>query len=872
VGREQYLIHGKTPGWFRHQPCSWNCRPFKEIAAMIQITVNRKAIAADYNDTILKAAQRADIYIPTLCYHPDLPPGKGGLPVEAVYQGALRFENHPAASPEGIIPSGCGLCAVELVDTGELKPACSTHVSEGMQIITDSEQVKRQRQEKLVEILAFHPHTCLTCAQNDGCPRTQCSANVPEHERCCARLGNCELQKVSDYVGISPATPKWVPTNLPTLEGDPLLTRNYNLCISCTRCVRACRDLRGIDAMGFVFDETGKVLVGSVGPTLKDSGCKFCTACVEVCPTGAIMDKGISLAAREDELVPCVAACPAGINIPWYLRFIADNKADEAGRVIRERVPLPGILGRVCVRPCESACRRGQVNEPISICALKRFASDNEQRTWKSVAVTAPDTGKRVAIVGAGPAGLTAAFYLRKKGHAVSVFDSHAQPGGMMRYGIPRYRLPSEILDKEIGDIFAMGVDFKPSTTVGKDISLVTVRHEYDAVFLAGGAQLSRKIPLEGVDLPQVLWGFDFLREVNLDKDVRLDGKVVVIGGGAVAIDVALSARRVGARQVELVCLEDRDEMPAHSWEIQEAEEEGVRIHNCWGPMEVVESEGGVRGICFKKCVCVFDAKGHFNPSYDEECTMGLEADTAILAIGQSSDLDFLSDVGVNVHNRLIEVDDKTLQTNIPGIFAGGDAVVFAGAIIHAIAAGRHAASSVDKYLGGDGNIDQSLVELPPLNHRLGREEGFADLKRIQIQKIPVSERSGFREVDLGFRDGDAREEAKRCLQCDLRLALGKIRLPPEHVMAFTRENVEKVSEEEGAFRLMNETKKPILIKGCDNMRELLLEYLEEYPQAKFFDYEEDKMYSKRESELVRQHLQKYGEMPSAGGEDDDLF
>ncbi|MEJ2717087.1 MAG: FAD-dependent oxidoreductase, partial [Deltaproteobacteria bacterium] len=669
---------------------------------------------------------------------------------------------------------------------------------------------------------------------------------------------------------MSPATPKWIPTALPVIEDEPLLTRNYNLCIGCTRCVRACRELRGINAIGFVFDREGKVTVGSVTPTLKDSGCKFCTACVEVCPTGAIMDAGMKN--REEDLLPCVAACPAGINIPWYLRLVGEGKADEALSVIRETVPFPGILGRVCVRPCEDACRRGQVNDPIAICAVKRFAADHAEDGWKARSLVFPETGRKVAVVGSGPAGLTAAFYLRKRGHAVTIFDANEKPGGMMRYGIPRYRLPEEVLEKEIGEILALGIDFEPTRTVGTDLTLGQLKDNFDATFIATGAPLSRKIPIEGAGLPQVLWGIDFLREVSLGQADSLSGKVVVIGGGAVAVDVALTARRLGAEEVHMVCLEDRDEMPAHSWEIEEAEEEGVKISTCWGPMEIVEQEGGVRGICFNKCVCVFDAEGAFNPSFDNECTMGIEADAVILAIGQSTDLGFAMDEGVAVSNYLLKVDERTMETNVEGIFAGGDAVVFPAAIVHAVAAGRKAASRIDKHLGGSGDIEETLVRLPPLNPWLGRDEAFAYRERHATHTLPLSERNGFEEVGLGFGDRDAAEEARRCLQCDLRLAMGKIELPPEDVLAFTAENVEMVPESEGVFRLMDETKKVIAIKGTDNMRKLLSGHLASNDAAKFFDFEEDRMFSQRESELVQQHLQQYGEMPGAGGEDDDLF
>jgi len=277
---------------------------------MPAITINGNPVTAETDDTILKAATRAEIYIPTLCYHPDLPPRKVGLPVEAVYQSEIRINNHSARTPADGIESGCGLCVVERADTGELIPSCLAPVSNGIRIVTESGAIKAGRQEKLAGILAGHPHACLTCAQHEGCSRTQCSANVPENERCCPKFGNCELQKVAAYVGISFSTVKWAPTGLPVLDGDPLITRNYNLCISCTRCVRACHNLMGIEAIGFVFDKDGKVKVGSVAPSLKDSGCKFCTVCVEVCPTGAIMDKGLRSPDRHRRLAMRQIAAP----------------------------------------------------------------------------------------------------------------------------------------------------------------------------------------------------------------------------------------------------------------------------------------------------------------------------------------------------------------------------------------------------------------------------------------------------------------------------------------------------------------------------------------------------------------------------------
>lgn len=836
---------------------------------MITIIINGEAVEADPNDTILKAAKSADIYIPTLCHHPDLPPRKGGRPVPFVYQGDRRVENDPSKTPSDGLESGCGLCVVEMADSGELKPACLTLAAEGMAVITDSEKVKIRRQEKLAKILADHPHACLTCAQREGCPRTQCSLNVPEQERCCPKLGNCELQKVAEYVGIPPSTPRWVHADLPVLADEPLFTRTYSLCIGCTRCVRACRDLRGVEAIGFVVDAGGKVTVGSVAPTLKESGCRFCTACVEVCPTGAIMDR--DLKSSEEDLLPCTAACPAGINIPWHLRLLAQGRADDALSVIREKVPFPGILGRVCVRPCEEACRGGAVNERISICALKRFAADNGGDAWKTASVQAADSGRKVAVIGAGPGGLAAAYYLRKQGHGVTVFDSNEKAGGMMRYGIPEYRLPTDVLDREIGEILSLGVEFRPNTPIGADVTLARLREDFDAVFIAAGASMSRKISAHGVTLPGVLWGLDFLRETRVTGGARLSGSVVAIGGGSVAVDAALTARRLAANQVQIVCLEDRDEMPARPWEIRRAEEEGVVIHNCWGLLDIVEHGGRVRGICFKRCECVFDKDGVFDPHYDNECQMGLDADTVILAVGQTSDLRFAVDAGVTVTHNVVAVDSNTLQTNLPGVYAGGDAVVFPGTIVHAVAAGLRAAREIDRYLDGSGRIEETLVALPRLNPRLGRDEGFAFRKRAATRAVPVQEREGFQEVDLGFEAGDAAREASRCLQCDLRLAMAKVEFPPEHVRAFTEASVENVPEADGVVRLLDESKKPILIKGTSNMRALLLEQLQSNEDAKFFDFEEDRLFSKRESELIEQHLQKYGEMPRSA-EEDDLY
>lgn len=835
----------------------------------IKLKINGQEIEVPAGTTILQAARSADIYIPTLCYHPNLPPAKQGEPAKAIYQGDRKIENAMPEEPA----KGCGLCLVEIEGEADLVGSCGTEVREGMSVITENDRIKAKRRENLIPILARHRHACLTCAQQEGCPRTQCSSNVPENERCCPQFGHCELQDVANYIGISDATPKWIPTDLPVLKDHALFNRDYNLCIGCTRCVRACRDLRGIEAIGFVYDADGRAQIGTLAPTLAESGCKFCTACVEVCPTGALTDKALRPGKKAEDLVPCKEACPAHIDIPGYLRLIAQGKQDEANAVIREKVPLPGILGRVCIHPCEDACRRGEVNAPVSICALKRYAADRDKGLWKQNSQVKPDTGKKVAVVGAGPAGLTAGFYLRKKGHEVDIFDEKPKAGGMMRYGIPAYRLPREILDKEIAHILDTGVEFVPNQKLGREFTMDDLKaEEYQAVFMAVGAQLSRRIPVEGCDLPDALWGVDFLRDVAEGKDIRLKENVLVIGGGNVAIDVAMTALRCGAQEVSMACLESENEMPASPWEIEEAVAEGVKILPSWGPHKILSENGRITGMDIVECTCVFDKDGNFCPQFSDkkECIL---IDQVIFAIGQASDLSFLKDgTPISVNRGLIVVDQDSLETGMKGVYAGGDVAKAPGAIIHAIAAGRKAASAIDKALGGDGEIEEVLFQREAPNQHIGREEGFADRPREAFSTLdPETRKKGFDEIAKGYSDEQAMREAGRCLQCDLRLYMDCNPSPPVSVLPFNEESIQQVPETEGVFQLLDEDHTVLVIKGTANLRLELLQALEDNDNAALFEFEEDKMYSKRESELIQRYLQEHGQMPG-GDDDDDLF
>jgi len=512
--------------------------------------------------------------------------------------------------------------------------------------------------------------------------------------------------------------------------------------------------------------------------------CTTCGRCEDACPNGIeILDivrilRRISPAQWVPEAPACVLACPANIDIPRYVKLIGEGKVNEAYAVIRESVPFPGILGRVCTRPCEAACRRGDVfNQPVAICALKRYAADNAERAVAKAPDVAADTGHKVAIVGAGPAGLTAAFYLRKRGHEVTVFEERSEPGGMMRFGIPDYRLPRDMVEGEIKEVLDTGIELNTGKKLGRDFDLKGLKdHGFEAVFVAIGAQLSRRIDIDGAALDDVYWGVDFLYEVNGGKEISLKDRVIVIGGGNVAIDVALTASRLGAKKVTLACLEAREEMPANQWEIEEAIEEGVKIMPSWGPKRILEAGGKVSGVELVRCTSVFDAEGNFAPTF-ADITEVVEVDQVILAIGQAPDFSCISDEDALMAEKgLLAVDRDTQGTEIPWVFAGGDMVSVPGTIVDAIAAGKRAAHSIDKALGGEDLEEETPIERPsPESYTGERERGFADLKRVEMPTLPVSERHGsFSEVELGFSEEQAVQEAYRCLHCDLEFRLVK--------------------------------------------------------------------------------------------------
>ncbi len=442
---------------------------------MITLKIDEIEIAVPEGMTVIDAAQQAGIYIPHLCSHPDLPSLKEMKPAEAVYRGENRIENKKT----DLLYEGCQLCMVEIDGKEDLQRACVTSVADGMVVQTTTQKVDEHRRDRLMFLLSKHPHACLTCAQKEGCARFPCSTNVPENERCCPQFGKCEFQKIAEYVKIKPETSRYYFENLPFIKDDPLFERNYNLCIGCTRCIRACKEVRGIGAVDFVFDEDGRVILGTVSPNLRESACRFCTACVEVCPTGTLMDK------KPFEETPCRNACPVGVDVPRYVHLAAQGKFDESYAVVKEKLPLPSVCGYVCLSFCESECRREDVNESVGIRALKRYVSENHSDLWKANLTPPVPTGKKVAIIGTGPAGLTAGYYLARKGHEVILFEKSSQAGGMLRHAISRKRLPKKALEEDIEEIVKAGVQIKLNSPSG-DIGQI-LKNGFNAIFIATG-------------------------------------------------------------------------------------------------------------------------------------------------------------------------------------------------------------------------------------------------------------------------------------------------------------------------------------------------------------------------------------------------
>jgi len=466
---------------------------------------------------------------------------------------------------------------------------------------------------------------------------------------------------------------------------------------------------------------------------------------------------------------PCAHACPAGTSVPKYISLITQRRFQDAVRIVRDHNPFPAVCGRVCNAPCESKCRRAQVDEPLSVRNLKRYAADVVylEGTSPRVRTRGVETGKRVAIVGGGPAGLTAAYHLARMGHAPTVYEALPEAGGMLMWGIPGYRLPKDVLRQEIQAIADLGVEIKTNTRVGIDVSFDDLVNTYDAVYLAPGADKSWKLEIPGEDLQGVYDSIQFLRDCSLDKCIAVGDNVAVIGGGNAAIDAARTAKRLGAKNVMVVYRRLRDDMPADPYEIAEAEHEGVEIQFLALPVEIVGENGHVKTLrCQLLELGEFDKSGRRSPKPVTDQIVDLPVDSVISAISQEPDITFISNTDVETKRGKIWSDRVSSMTSCNGIFAGGDAVSGPATVIEAIGAGVRAAQGIDRYLGFSGEIPSDISDIsipaPPED-----VDDVVETPRAKMHAIPVDQRTRDAEVELGFSRDDAIAEANRCLRCD---------------------------------------------------------------------------------------------------------
>jgi formate dehydrogenase (NADP+) beta subunit len=573
-----------------------------------------------------------------------------------------------------------------------------------------------------------------------------------------------------------------------------------------------------------------------------------------------------------DENVPCTQACPVLTNAGRYVTAIAAGDDDLAYLIARMPNPFPSICGRVCAAPCELACRRGLIDEPIAIRALKRFAcerggveSGRGDRMWRQAVEAMPARSAKVAVIGAGPAGMACAHDLAAYGYHPVVFEAHDRPGGMMVLGIPTYRLRRDILEEEIRAILDLGVELRTDAVMGRDFSLSSLKDQgFAAVFVGIGCMRSRDLTIPGVQLDGVLKAVDFLINANLGYRVDLGDRVLVIGGGNVALDVARTAlrevaeggppatsqveaaadgtgaaataafdaarvaKRMGAREVRVVSLEARNEMPAHEFEIVEAEREGIEFLHRLGPKRIL-GEHRVEGLETLRVSSVFDADGRFNPRFVQGTESVIPCDSVIMAIGQAPDLGWLEPGdGVDVSARgTISVERESLATAAAGVYAGGDVAFGPRNLIDAIGDGRRAAASIHRYIAGEGPPEpRSRVRRPiPIQAVHRPVLGYDGVPRVQVPSVASDRRIGVAEVELGYTEEQARLEASRCLQCFLNIWLdvdlcilcgGCVDICPEHCLRIVpMEDIDGMAEAEPASALILQEDRCIRCNLC---------------------------------------------------------
>jgi NADPH-dependent glutamate synthase beta subunit-like oxidoreductase len=578
------------------------------------------------------------------------------------------------------------------------------------------------------------------------------------------------------------------------------LVFDLNRCVGCLSCWISCKAEHSLEkgsgirmvTVGGPHLDTPAGMYPNLTMYYQPTPCMHCAEppCLDVCPVGAISKRedGIVLVdqdkCREDGLcggiiagyepplalsmgereAPCQVTCPAHLKIPAYISLIAKGKTTEALDLIRRNMPLPSVCGRICNHPCEAQCARNKLDEPLAIASLRRYVADNAD--WETPQPLPRTKAQKVAIVGSGPAGLSAAYDLVRMGYGVTIFEALPVAGGMLAVGIPEYRLPRDVLQRDINYIVGLGVEIRTSTPLGPELTLDDLAQRgYSATFIATGAHKGVKLNIPGIELKDVISGVSFLKDVKLGQKVRVGKKVLVIGGGNVAIDAARTALRLGAKKVHMNCLETREEMPALPEEIEGALDEGITLSCSSGPKRILSDNGKVTGVEFIKCTSVFDEQGKFCPMYDEDSVTSINADTVILAIGQKPDNP--GQFGLRGGNGL-EVDPTTLMTSKKGVFAGGDVIRVATAI-DAIAAGQTVAKYIDRYLT-KGITLKERGKTTPVKASDIKIEIPATIEKAPRQKMPLlpaGERiKGFAEVALGFDQKMAESEAERCLNC----------------------------------------------------------------------------------------------------------
>ena len=568
----------------------------------------------------------------------------------------------------------------------------------------------------------------------------------------------------------------------------------------CNCCGCSCLSLRTAE----MFINTDMVRSNYVSHIDKEK-CVACGECVEACPVNALQ-LGQKICGAEPVMLieletprdndwgpenwnaeyrtnrkdvfdsgtsPCKTNCPAHIGIQGYIKLAAQGRYTEALELIKHENPFPAVCGRICPRACESECTRGDLDAPIAIDEIKKFIAEQDLNQQKRfVPKIKNNYGKKIAVVGAGPAGLSCAYYLAVEGYQVTVFEKQKALGGMLTLGIPSFRLQKKVVNAEIDVLKELGVTFTLGVEVGKDYSLAELRQQgYQAFYLAIGAQASRKLNIEGEDAQGVFGGVDFLRQINLGSELRLHGQVIVIGGGNVAIDVARSAVRVGAESVMMYCLELREQMPALKEEIDEALAETIDIQNGWGPKRILTRDEQVTGVEFKQCVSVFDAQGRFNPVYDESVTRVVAADAVLVSIGQAIEWGGLLDnssAELNP-NRTLKADALTYQTGQADVFVGGDAYTGPRYAIDAIAAGKQAAISIHRFVhpGQSLTIGRSKREYQALDKSELNLPGYDRTARQTARQIDHAHTNiSFQDLRATFTEEQVRKETARCLGC----------------------------------------------------------------------------------------------------------